>query len=244
MISINRVRNTVFYLLNKSNRGTIGAGEFDAFCNLAQADLFENLFYRYNKWVNNSTKRYSNTEHADMVSNLEQQINTFATYSTDSNFTYNITNNVWSYIGNDLYRTEGISLINSQGRKQDIDEVLKGYELNNAINSKINPPSLSYPIYTKIGNSYRVYPTVPIGYSVELLYIRSPKQVKWTYILDSSLNPQYSASASDKQDFELDEVLFPLLVAKILSYCGLSIKETEVVAAAEQSSQLTEQKEQ
>jgi hypothetical protein len=26
---------------------------FDAFCNLAQMDLFENLFYDYNKWILN-----------------------------------------------------------------------------------------------------------------------------------------------------------------------------------------------
>jgi hypothetical protein len=75
----------------------------------------------------------------------------------NSNFTYNSTDGVWSFSGTDLYRTIGLPLVNAQNKKIDIEEMLR-YELNNLINSKINPPTLTYPIYVKIGQSYKVYP--------------------------------------------------------------------------------------
>ena len=237
MISINRVRNTVLYLLNKNNRGVIGVAEFDAFCGLAQADLFENLFYRLNKWTNNQTKKYTNSEYADLVQNIQEQIDVFATYSTALNFTYNAPNNVWSYLGNDFYRTAGLTLINAAGKRKDIQEVHKGYELNIASKEATN----TYPIFTKIGNSYRIYPTVASGYSTELFYIRTPKSPKWPYVLSGG-NPVYNASSPDLQDFELSEVMFPLLVAKILGYCGVSIREQDVAAIADNEEVKTENK--
>lgn len=242
MISINKVRNTVMFLLNKNNRGSIGEQPFDAYCDLAQRDLFENLFYRLNKHINNQTKKYVNSEYADLVQNIQEQIDVFATYSTGANFTYNVPNNVWSYIGNDLYRTEGLTLINAAGKRRSIEEVHKGYELNIALNSKDNAPSFIYPIYTKIGNSYRIYPTLTAGYTTELFYIRTPKSPKWTYVLDAGGNPLYNAGASDKQDFELAEPMFALLVAKILGYCGVSIREQDVAAVADNEEVKTEQK--
>lgn len=237
MISVNKVRNTVLFLLNKANRGTIGVIEFDAFCDLAQRDLFENLFYRLNKHTNNQTKKYTNSEYADIVQNIQEQIDVFATYSTTSNFTYNAPNNVYSYTGNDFYRTAGLTLINAAGKVRDIQEVHKGYELN--IASK--EATVTYPIYTKIGNSYRIYPTLTAGYTTELFYIRTPKAPKWTYVISGG-NPVFDAGASDKQDFELSEVMFPLLVAKIMGYCGVSIREQDVTAVADNEEVKTEQK--
>jgi hypothetical protein len=237
MISVNKVRNTVLFLLNKNNRGTIGVVEFDAFCDLAQKDLFENLFYRLNKHTNNQTKKYTNSEYADIVQNIQEQIDVFATYSTVDNFTYNSPNNVWSYLGNDLYRTAGLTLINAAGKRRDVQEVHKGYELNIASKEATN----TYPIYTKIGNSYRIYPTLTAGYTTELFYIRVPQSPKWTYLLAQG-NPVYNASASDLQDFELADPLFPLLVAKIMAYCGVSIREQDVAAIADNEEVKTENK--
>jgi hypothetical protein len=227
----------VLHLLNKNNRGTIGEQAFDDYCDLAQRDLFENLFYRLNKWTNNQTKKYTNSEYADIVQNIQEQIDVFATYSTPSNFTYNVPNNVYSYTGNDFYRTEGLTLINAAGKRRDIQEVHKGYELNIASKEATN----TYPIYTKIGNSYRIYPTLTSGYTTELFYIRTPKTPKWTYVLSGG-NPVYNAGASDLQDFELAEPLFPLLVAKIMGYCGVSIREQDVAAIADNEEVKTENK--
>ena len=241
MISVNRVRNTVLNLLEKNNRGFIGAEKFDSFCYLAQMDIFENLFYQYNKWLSNKSKHLTGTEYADIPKNIKEQIDVFSAYSTTSNFTYSESTELWSYTGGDLYRTEGLSLKNAGGKKIDVEEVSKGTELNNLINSKINMPTTTYPICVKIGNGFKVYPTVPSGYSLELLYIRVPKTPKWTY-LSIGGNPIYNAGASDKQDIELDESLFSAFIIKVMAYCGVSIREQDVVAAATNAEQNTDQK--
>ena len=116
MISINKVRNTVLFLLNKNNRGYITPQEFDSFCGLAQLSLFEDLFLDYNKWLNKKNQRFTNTEYADIPANIQQEIDTFSEYSTISNFTYNAFTNLWGYTGNDLYKKIGLSLINAQGK--------------------------------------------------------------------------------------------------------------------------------
>lgn len=241
MISINRCRNTVLYLLDKNNRGFISPEKFDSFCYLAQMDIFENLFFQYNKWKINETKHSTNTEYADIPKNIQEQIDTFSEYSTPSNFTYDTPSGLWKYSGDNLYRIQSLSLVNAQNKKKDVEQVLKGVELNNLINSTINPPTTTYPIYTNIGNGFKVYPAVPSGYSLELFYIRTPKVPKWTYV-NVGGNPIYNAGASDKQDIELDESLFSEFIIKVMGYCGVSIQSQDVVAVASNAEVLTEQK--
>src|SRR6478736_424128 len=233
MISINKFRNTILFLLEKNNRGFLGPQVLDSFVDLAQIEIFENLFFQYNKWLNNQSRHLANTEFADIPKNIKEQIDYFSEYSTTGNFTYDAPNDVWKYNGTDiLYRTEGLSLVNSSGKKVDIEEVSKGSAWNNMINSKINPPSVTFPIYTKIKDGYRVAPKATTGYSVELFFIRRPKAPKWTYIEDANGNPLFNAGASDRQDIELDESLFYPLVMKVMSFCGLSIQESEILTAA------------
>lgn len=244
MISINRARNTVLFLLDKNNRGFISPEKFDTFCYLAQMDLFENLFFQYNKWKLNENKHLSTTEFGDIPKNIEEQIDTFSEYSTTDNFTYDATKDIWSFLGTDLYRSEGLSLVYPNGKKIDVELVSKGTELNNLINSKLNAPTITYPIGTKIGLGFRIFPKVPTsptGYELELFYIRTPKTPKWTYT-NVGGNPMYNAGASDKQDIELDESLYSAFITKVLSYCGVSIKEQDVVAIAANTEVVTDQK--
>lgn len=241
MISINKCRNTVLYLLEKNNRGFVKPAAFDSLCHLAQMDLFENLFYKYNKWALNQNNRVASTEYGDIPKNIQEQIDAFAEYSIPGSFTYDDTTDLWSFTGTDLYRTEGLSLVNAQNKKTDIEEVSKGQELNNLINSTSNAPTTTYPIYVKIGHGYRVFPKVPTGYKVELFYIRTPKAPKWSYI-EVLGNPVYNASASDKQDIELDESMFSEFITKVMAYCGISIRENDIVSAAANAELVTEQK--
>lgn len=233
MISVNKCRNVVLFLLEKNNRGFLQPQALDAFFDLAQMDIFENLFFQYNKWLINESRHLSNTEFADIPKNIKEQIDNFSEYSIPSNFTYDVTDDNWTYSGTDvLYRTEGLSLVNSSGRKVDIEEVSKGTAWNNMINSKINAPTLTFPIYTKIKSGYRVAPKAPAGYSVELFYIRRPKAPKWTYVEDGNGNPIFNAGALDRQDIELSEDLFYPFIMKVMSFCGLQLQENQVIEAA------------
>lgn len=232
MISINTVRNTVLQLLNKNNRGYITPEEFNNFCKLAQLAIFEDLFYKYNKFVSLQNRRATNSEYANLPKIIQEQIDTFSAYSTVANFTYDNLTNLWTFTGNDFYRTENISLVTkANGIKKDV-EILPKTELNNMNNSNMIAPTTTYPAYIKIGEQYRLFPTVSTtDYYLELFYIRKPKDPKWTYI-NVSGNPVYNASASDKQDIELSESLFEELVVKVMLYCGVSIREQDVVQVA------------
>lgn len=230
MISTNRVYVTVLYLLNKNNLGNLTAPEYNAYSQLAQQAIFEDLNYEYARWLANKTNRRANSGYSNIPANIREMIDIFSTYSTTANFTYNLGDNLWSYVGNDFYRTIGLSLVNiSSGKKVDVEEVSKNM-INSLVNSDLSAPTTTYPICTKIGESYRVFPNVPTGYELELTFIRKPKAPKWTYITLPNGDSMYNGSASDLQDFEISEALFDKLVVKILSYAGLSLREQEVQA--------------
>lgn len=215
------------FLLNKNNYGYISPEEFNTYCNLAQLDMFENLFFQYNQWLAKQNRRMTETEYANIPKNIREQIDMFATYTTEANFTYNEPNDLWSYTGSDLYRVENISLVNAQGKKIDIEEVNKS-ELNRLKNG--NLISLTYPAYEKIGESFRIHPTLDDDYYPELFFLRTPKAPKWTYV-NVSGNPVYNASATDKQDIELHISQYTPFVMKVLSYTGLAVREEQVEAA-------------
>ena len=227
MIPINNVRNVVMFLLNKNNYGYISPEEFNTYCNLAQLDMFENLFFQYNQWLAKQNKRMTETEYANIPKNIREQIDVFATYTTETNFVYDEANDIWNYTGSDLYRVENISLVNAQDKKIDIEEVNKS-ELNRLKNG--NLISLTYPAYEKIGESFRIHPTLDTGYHPELFFLRTPKAPKWTYV-NVSGNPVYNASATDKQDIELHISQYAPFVMKVLSYTGLAVREEQVEAA-------------
>lgn len=231
MISVNQTRNLVLFLLAKNNRGYLGVDEFNSFCQLAQLDIFEGLFYQYNQFINKENRRLTGTEYANLPKNLREQIDVFAEYTTQANFTYNGTTNLWSYTGTDLYRAENLSLVETATTKKiDIQEVQKR-ELNILKNSPMTSPSLLFPCYIRKGTSFEISPIVPTGYYAEMFYIRTPRAPKWTFTVVAG-NPVYNASASDLQDVELHISLFDKFVAKVLSYAGLSIREQEVQQAA------------
>jgi len=227
-------------LLNKTNNGYISPDEFNDFANLAQMDIFENLFYQYANWLNKENKRMSNSEYANIPKNIREQIDVFATYTTTANFTYDSITNLWSYTGTDLYRAENLSLVNAQGKKTDIEELRKS-EVNRVQNSNYISPSFTYPAYERVGESFRIFPTLTTGYSAELFFIRKPKTPKWTYV-NVQGNPVYSASASDLQNIELHPSNFVPLIAKILLYCGVSLREEQILQASKEEEILLAQK--
>lgn len=95
--------------------------------------------------------------------------------------------------------------------------------------SNLTQPSTLYPSYTLEGQNIKVYPsTIEQPGQVQAVYFRFPKTPKWTYITLSNGEPAFDQSQSDYQDFELPNEDGYKLVTKILEYCGISIRETEV----------------
>jgi hypothetical protein len=129
-----------------------------------------------------------------------------------------------------LATPQNYSIISQSVKDAEKVSVGKISMLNNSLLSK---PSTIFPAYTLEASSVKIYPnTINTFGQVECIYFRHPKPPKWTYISLSNGEPIFDQSQSDYQDFELPEEDNYRLVMKILQYCGISIRETEVAAFA------------
>jgi hypothetical protein len=96
-------------------------------------------------------------------------------------------------------------------------------------NSMLTSPTNLFPAYTNIADKIRVYPSTITGLGqVQAVYFRYPKEPKWTYISLANGEPVFDQTQPDYQDFELPTEDEFKLVTKILEYCGMSIRESEV----------------
>ena len=96
--------------------------------------------------------------------------------------------------------------------------------------SMLTAPNITFPAYTQQGNILTLHPDSlnEIGRVVSQ-YIRYPKDPKWTYVSLTGGEPIFDQSQSDYQDFELPPDDVNNLVARILQYSGMSIREIATV---------------
>ena len=210
---IDSVRSTVLSAVNKNNFGYITPDDFNLFAKQAQIDIFEDYFYQYNTWINKMNNRQSGTGYADMVKLAEEVIDSLSStvtlaYDTDK---FELPSDYY-YVNTIRYGSKEIDRISH-------DKVL------NLLSSNLTSPSKLYPVYTQEGSNITVYPDT-ITDNVKSQYIRIPKDPKWTYIMVNG-SPVFNQN-NDYQDFELPSTDEPLIVAKILKYAGLSIREGDV----------------
>jgi len=210
---IDSVRSTVLSAVNKSNFGYITPDDFNLFAKQAQIDIFEDYFYQYNTWINKMNNRQSGTGYADMIKLVEEVIDSFSSTATLSYASSKFA------LPSDYYYVNTIRYGSKEIDRLSHDKIL------NLLSSNLTSPSTLYPAYTQEGDYVTVYPTSIIS-NVKSQYIRVPKDPKWTYIMVNG-SPVFNQN-NDYQDFELPVTDEPLLVAKILKYAGLSIREADV----------------
>jgi hypothetical protein len=78
---------------------------------------------------------------------------------------------------------------------------------------------------------------------IEIFYIRYPRIPNWTYSTITNSEPIFNQNDPAYQDFEVAETEYVKLALKILQYCGVQIREQEVVTYAAQQEQITHQTE-
>lgn len=228
-ISTNFIRNSVLFIMNKSNLGYLAPMDYDIFCNLAQRDIYENLFFQYNQMLNRENKRLTGSEYANLKTNVGEQIDYYATYSLPGEFVFNPSDETWSFTNTNLYRAENLSLVEVLTQKKVDVELVSKRQLNVLVNSDMTKPSFMFPVYEKIGSKFKTFPLVTSDYFLELFYLRTPLAPKWSFNLING-NPIYNPSASDLQDIDLHESLLIPFLTKVLSYCGLSLREEQIEA--------------
>ena len=239
---INSVRNTVLAVLNKQNFGYVSPMDFNLYSKQAQLDIFEDVFYRYNRWTQMQNARQSGSDYADVLKNITEVIDTF---SESVSLSEVATNTPVSFdVPSDYYM-----ITNLYSNSKIIERIPNG-RVEMLLASNLTAPTLSYPGYIQRNaiddsgntvNAFIVYPD-----SIETIrcdYIRKPKDPKWTYSSFSTGEPLFNPDADDYQDFELPKAYEPEIVNRILQYAGVSIRELEVYNYAAGEENINTQKE-
>tara|TARA_R110000764_G_scaffold159051_2_gene246812 strand:- start:2913 stop:3641 length:729 start_codon:yes stop_codon:yes gene_type:complete len=239
---INSVRNTVLAIINKNNYGYISPSDFNLFAKQAQLDLFDEYFYSYNQQINKENSRISGTGYADLKKGIEEVIDTFSvTQSLSQN-----ANNIFflpsaSTTGSDYYLLNKVLCSTGGVYKGEAEKV--GQSKITLLNSSIlTAPSITYPAYSQEASSITIYPSTYNTFGdVQAQYIRYPEDPKWTFTSISNGDPIFDQSQPDFQDFELPIDDGNDLVAKILQYAGISIREADVVKFGQMEEQIQNQ---
>lgn len=134
-----------------------------------------------------------------------------------------LSDNIFLAIGNDYAVYATSSAIDAE--KVSVGKITM---LNNSL---LTAPSTMFPVYTlDTENKITVYPNTIKGYgAINATYFRYPKDPKWTYTTLASGEPLFDQTQPDYQDFELPPEEEYKLAVKILQYCGITIREAEVV---------------
>jgi hypothetical protein len=135
-------------------------------------------------------------------------------------------------------------LINSLYWNQREIQAVTQQRLYYLTNSNLTAPSETYPSYVMHGNDISVYPaSILDDGAIEIFYIRYPRIPNWTYSTITNSEPIFNQNDPAYQDFEVAETEYVKLALKILQYCGVQIREQEVVTYAAQQEQITHQTE-
>lgn len=229
---INDVRNTVLSVLSKDNNGYITPEQFNLYAKQAQMEIFEQYFYEYSNATNKRNLHRHTTGLGDIPKRIAEVINRFRgsgvlTYDAGS-LNFNLPIDTVTGLPIPIYSLGVVST--DAGNEIECVQQNDILRLNSSLDTA---PTLTYPVYTMIGDEIRVYPSSIDGTTTSVLidYIRFPKEPKWTYTMISS-EPVFNGSASDYQDFELEPDDEMNLVLKILSYAGVQIGDFNLAKAA------------
>jgi hypothetical protein len=226
---INNVRNTVMFFLNKDNNGYLTPDEFNAFARQAQLEVFEDMFYQYNKWLVKRNTGVSYSGSSDIAKLLSESIDKFSTSAalTYSAGIYNLPTDLYS-VTNVLYSFK------------DVERIEKN-KLPYFLFSNHTAPTTYYPAYSQAGTTITVYPST-IQANVSIVYNRYPLDPKWTYYTDPATQaPLFDQAAPDYRDFEVPDIFQNDLIIKILKFAGVTIRENEIVAIATAEEQNNQQ---
>jgi len=248
MVSIDTVYQRVLALANKEQRGYITPQEFNLFANHAQMEIFEQYFYDLNQF---SRIHGNDTVYSDMVSLLEEKIQTFEEYMSPvdtlafldgadaSNKTYLLN----AFPLANAYRFDQLHLDNKSV------EILNNKDFNRFSRFNVNDvplykPSTSRPVATIYRSSTDTeFKQISLSHSGNLAisYIRVPARVNWGFTVIGS-DAFYDPAVSN--NFELHESEQTELTYRILVLAGVSIQRQDItqVAAGMQGAAVQQEK--
>jgi hypothetical protein len=156
----------------------------------------------------------------DVVTNLTTGL-VSTVLSVVSNTVLSLDSNIFLAVGNAYAIISSATVVQA--------EKVINNKLSLLVNSNLTQPTVEFPVYALQGNELTFYPVTIVNKGqIEATYFRYPAVPKWTYITLANGEPVFDQSQNDYQDFELPTEDEYKLVTKILEYCGMSIRETQV----------------
>ena len=233
MVSIDNVYKSVLTILNKENRGYVTPREFNDYARQAQLEIFESYFSKANFSAANDS------DYSDTKKNVEEKISYFEnedalTSGTFSNSAGQSTSDYYAFPTN-FYRLNYVS------SDSVLVEEISSKQFLFVNRSPLTKPTVKNPVYFTHESGVVIKPTGVTD--INIGYVRKPNDPKW---VGGALNGQIlvNTSGTGFNNFELHPSEEPELVAKILSYIGVTLRAQDVLQAAAAKDQQINQTEQ
>ena len=227
-IDINDVYQTVLYVLNKEQRGYIPPAEFNKLAEQAQLTIFEKYFQDLNQALRMPD---NDSEYANRVKNIQEKIDIFA---KESSFAAGVKK--FSALDPPLHRLGTIEYTpNPLNGKVPVElEEMTRHDFNLAIKSKLTRPTESYPAFTIQGDDIKTFPDVA-GEQLKVYYVTKPEKPSWNYTLGQVGNYVFNlttALTNPSVNFEISSEDKVELINTILTYCGIIIRDQQIIQSA------------
>ena len=247
-INVDTVYKTVLLILNKEQRGYVTPDEFNKTATQVQLDIFEQYFEDLNQQLRVPQSDY---DYSDRQMSIDEKISPFKTsgdcvYSTGK-------------FSLPVIDAEGNTVLNSGAEPANATEVsfyrlgtpiysptsgfpteIQRLQRNDFYNIEKSPLTASvkaFPTYLYESNKLTVRP-ISITDSVNVSFIRKPRNVVWNYTLGSL--GQYLYTSTGSQQFELNASEQVDVITRILFYSGVIIRDPQVIQVAAQEIQNNE----
>lgn len=210
-VNVNYIKELVYDLAAKQSQAFPSPADFNNYAQLANIDLFN----FYNDERDKMLLKVRTGDTLFMPSVLDDFLVRQQPLTASSGAVTLPTDNVYNLA---VTTTDDITI-----KKTDIER------LSTYLNSTIDLPTATNPIYVQGGTIIQVYPTT-VGF-VKLSYLRQPATPVWAYTMVNN-RPVYNSSGSVNFEWQSTEVL--RLASRVLAYMGISIKDDMLAKQAQQ----------
>jgi len=253
-INVDTVYRTVLLILNQQQRGYMTPDEFNKVGSQVQLEIFNN-------YVNDLHQQYrspqNDTEYANRVKNIEENLQFFQKYISNSTVAGAITGtnpfslNVRSYAQNpdspgpvsDLYKIGSVMY-----RNRTLNQYSQRKEITQLLLSPLTQPTTNFPIYlyeagataTPGNPQIYVYPTSIIDPDdINISYLSKPADIVWAF--QSGDLGQFEFQEGAAVNFSLSPTEQTNVILKILLYAGVIINDPTIIQVASSQVQQEEQ---
>jgi len=250
-INVDTVYKTVLLLLNKEQRGYMTPTEFNSVASQVQLEIFEKYFSDLNQQLR---VPQADVDYADRIADIDEKLSVFKTFGSATYDAVSTPQTPYFYISSvdgygktvTMYKVGDVVYTPVTGFPVELERLQRN-TFYNIEKSNLTRSTESFPTYLYENNKIFVNPKT-ITSSLEVNYVRRPKDVIWGFNVNTTLgnyvyNPtQYSSSTqpSGSQQFELMPSEQTTVILRILIYAGLIIEDPTVIQVAAQQVQSQE----